>query len=399
LTPIEFKTLDEIGTIYSGLTGKSKADFSDGNARFVTYVNVFNNLATDVSPRDFVQVRPGERQNRVRYGDVLFTASSETAEEVGMSSAVTVEPPEPLYLNSFCFGFRPSETALDPEFTKHLFRSTAIRRQIIRTANGVTRINISKRRFCGVVIPVPPLEVQREIVKVLDRFTELEAELEAELQARRVQYEYYASAALSSVPAGIEVRLGDVATIVRGASPRPIRAFVTEDEDGIPWIRIGDIAPGGKYITRTAQRITRAGAAKSRSVHAGDFVLSNSMSFGRPYISKITGCIHDGWLAISDYDESFVPDYLYHLLRSAPIQAEFARRAGSGAVQNLNADIVKSVTVPVPPLQEQRQVVKLLDKFETLVNDVSVGLPAELIARRKQYEYYRDRLLTFQEAA
>ena len=113
-------------------------------------------------------------------------------------------------------------------------------------------------------------------------------------------------------------------------------------------------ATGGKYITRTAQRITQSGAAKSRWVHSGDFVLSNSMSFGRPYISRITGCIHDGWLAISDFDQSFLPDYLYHLLRSAPVQAEFARRAGSGTVQNLNADIVKSVTVQVPPLEQQR---------------------------------------------
>ena len=122
------------------------------------------------------------------------------------------------------------------------------------------------------------------------------------------------------------------------------------------------------------------------------------MSFGRPYISKIEGCIHDGWLAISGFRDSFLPDYLYYLLRSAPIQAEFARRAGAGTVRNLNADIVKSVVVPVPPIDTQARVVELLDKFDALVNDLSVGLPAELSARRRQYEYYRDRLLTFEEA-
>jgi len=193
--------------------------------------------------------------------------------------------------------------------------------------------------------------------------------------------------------------MGELATIVRGASPRPIQAFLTDSADGIPWIKIGDTASGGKYITATAERVTLAGAEKSRRVRPGDFVLSNSMSFGRPYIAKIEGCIHDGWLAISDFDTSFVPDFLYHLLRAAPVQAEFARRAGAGTVQNLNADIVKSVIVPVPPMREQRRIVAILDTFDTLVNDLTSGLPAEIQARRQQYAYYRDRLLTFAEAA
>jgi type I restriction enzyme, S subunit len=254
-------------------------------------------------------------------------------------------------------------------------------------------------RYSKFQIPVPPVDVQREIVRVLNLFSSLEEELENELNARHRQYGYYADVLLTSGDSVPRVKLGDVATIVRGASPRPISAFISHEADGVPWIKIGDVAPGGKYITKTAQRVTPAGAAKSRRVHPGDFVLSNSMSFGRPYISKIEGCIHDGWLAISDFGDSFVSDYLYHLLRSRPIQAEFARRAGAGAVQNLNADIVKAVSVPMPAREAQVRVVELLDKFDTLVNDSSVGLPAELAARRKQYEYYRERLLTFEEAA
>lgn len=167
----------------------------------------------------------------------------------------------------------------------------------------------------------------------------------------------------------------------------------------MPWIKIGDVVPGGKYITTTAEDVTEAGAAKSRRIYPGDFVLSNSMSFGRPYISKIEGCIHDGWLSISDFEESFVPDFLYHLLRSASVQSEFSRRAGAGTVKNLNADIVKSIPVPLLTLEEQARIVAILDKFDVLVNDLSCGLPAEIAARRKQYEHYRDRLLTFREAA
>ena len=193
-------------------------------------------------------------------------------------------------------------------------------------------------------------------------------------------------------PNGVEFKaFGDVANIVRGASPRPIQSYLTDAADGVPWIKIGDVARGSKYIIETAERVTEAGAAKSRRVHPGDFVLSNSMSFGRPYLSRIEGCIHDGWLAISKFEASFVPDFLYYLLRSAPIQSEFARRAGAGTVQNLNADIVKSVVIPVPPLAVQRQIVEVLDTFTKL----EAELEAELEARRRQYKYYRDALLGF----
>lgn len=123
------------------------------------------------------------------------------------------------------------------------------------------------------------------------------------------------------------------------------------------------------------------------------------MSFGRPYICRIEGCIHDGWLAISEFQNSYVPDFLYHLLRSKPVQAEFERRAGAGTVKNLNADIVRTISVPLPSLEEQARIVAILDQFDALVNDLSSGLPAEIVARRQQYAHYRDRLLTFKEAA
>jgi type I restriction enzyme S subunit len=291
-------------------------------------------------------------------------------------------------------------TALLPEFLYRVLSCEAFFAYDTQHAKGGKMPRGNKGMILRYRIPIPPLEVQREIVRILDLFTTLEAELEAELEARRRQYAHYRDSLLSFPEGGVRwVPLGEVATIVRGASPRPIQSFVTADPHGVPWIKIGDVPSAGKYITHTAERITAAGACKSRFVHPGDFVLSNSMSFGRPYISRIEGCIHDGWLAVSGFEDSFLPDFLYHLLRSAPVQAEFARRAGGGTVQNLNAEIVKSVEVPVPPLDEQARIVAILDSFDALVNDLSIGLPAELAARRKQYEYYRDRLLTFKETA
>jgi type I restriction enzyme S subunit len=195
---VEFKMLGDIGTIFGGLTGKSKADFANGTARFVSYVNVFNNIAANVKANDFVRVEAGERQRTLQRGDVLFTGSSETADEVGMSSVVTENIQEPLYLNSFCIGYRLNDLRiLEPDFAKYLFRSNELRKQLIRTANGVTRFNVSKARLARVKIPVPPLAIQQGIMKVLDTFTKLEAELEAELEARRRQYKYYRDALLT----------------------------------------------------------------------------------------------------------------------------------------------------------------------------------------------------------
>jgi type I restriction enzyme S subunit len=265
-----------------------------------------------------------------------------------------------------------------------------------KTGGSVASIDTSS--LLAYEVPLPPLGVQQEIVSSLGEFSKLEAELEAELEARRKQYEHYANALLEAQDGGKRVRLGDAASVVRGASPRPIRSYVTTDSSGVHWVKIGDVPSDGRYITDTKQRITAAGAEKSRRIYPGDFVLSNSMSFGRPYISKIEGCIHDGWLGISGFEKSFTADYLYFVLRSEPVQREFARRASSGTVKNLNAEIVRNVAVPCPPLSRQEEIAGVLDGFDELVNDLSSGLPAELNARRKQYEYYRDRLLTFEEA-
>ncbi len=186
--------------------------------------------------------------------------------------------------------------------------------------------------------------------------------------------------------------------ISRGASPRPIQSFLTEDENGVPWIKIGDISPDSKYVTKTAQKITSEGASKSRYLKRGDFILSNSMSFGRPYILDLDGCIHDGWVSLRNFQESYIPDFLYHLLKSDSVQTFWTQNAGQGgAVSNLNADIIRKTPVPVPPIELQEKIVAILDRFETLVNDLTNGLPAEIAAVKEQYEYYRDKLLTFKE--
>lgn len=189
---IKFVKLGEVGKFYGGLSGKSKNDFVDGNAKFITYMNVYSNPSLQIDVEDKVVIKEGERQNTIQYGDILFTGSSETPDECGMSSVLTSNVEENLYLNSFCFGYRFDDlTNINPHFLKHLFRSASLRKAIAKTANGVTRFNVSKKLFAEIEIPLPPMEIQNRIVEVLDKMTTLTAELEAELEARKQQYDYY----------------------------------------------------------------------------------------------------------------------------------------------------------------------------------------------------------------
>jgi type I restriction enzyme S subunit len=160
--------------------------------------------------------------------------------------------------------------------------------------------------------------------------------------------------------------LGDVFDISRGGSPRPIDDFITEDPVGINWIMIGDALEGSKYITGTKKRIRPEGARRSRSVKPGDFLLTNSMSFGRPYIMRTAGCIHDGWLVLSPRRDDFDADFFYHLLGSNAVYSEFERRAAGATVKNLNIDLVRGVKIPLPPLHEQRRIAQILDKADAL---------------------------------
>ena len=156
-------------------------------------------------------------------------------------------------------------------------------------------------------------------------------------------------------------KLGEVCTIERGGSPRPIQNYLTEADDGINWIKIGDATEGSKHITSTKEKIKPEGMKKSRFVHKGDFILSNSMSFGRPYILAVDGCIHDGWLVIHDNDNRFDKNYLYYYLGSPNIYTEFKRLAVGGVVNNLNSELVRNVKVYIPPLVEQEKIVAELD--------------------------------------
>ena len=163
--------------------------------------------------------------------------------------------------------------------------------------------------------------------------------------------------------AGWQVKtLGDSCFIARGGSPRPIQEFLTNDADGVNWIKISDATASDKFIFKTKEKIKPSGISRSRLVKEGDFILSNSMSFGRPYVMKTSGCIHDGWLVLSEYEKYFDQGFLYHLLGSPVVFEQFNNLAAGSTVRNLNIELASRVVLPVPPIEQQQRIVAILDQ-------------------------------------
>ena len=193
------------------------------------------------------------------------------------------------------------------------------------------------------------------------------------------------------IPKGWEwCRICHVAEIARGGSPRPIKEYLTDATDGINWIKIGDTEKDSKYITSVKERIKQSGVSKSRMVHKGDFLLTNSMSFGRPYITQVDGCIHDGWLVISLIEQSYRQDFFYYLLSSGYAYSQFAKRVAGAVVQNLNSEKVAISLFPLPPYKEQNRIVQkikdLLPLVEKFGNDKTLldKLNADINTRLKK---------------
>ncbi|MBO4491475.1 MAG: restriction endonuclease subunit S [Lentisphaeria bacterium] len=188
--------------------------------------------------------------------------------------------------------------------------------------------------------------------------------------------------------------LGEVCEIYRGGSPRPIKDFITTAPSGINWIKIGDVSPDGKYIDRTAERILSSGIKYSRFVERGDFLLTNSMSFGRPYICRIDGCIHDGWLVLKKINDSFIPDFLYYLLRSPNVSDQFDLLAKGSTVRNLNRDSVAKVIVSVPSISEQKRIVGILDAAFEKIDAVQRNAERNLANAKELFQRVLDEEMT-----
>ena len=297
---------------------------------------------------------------------------------------------QPIFVSD-AFSVKVNEEILVPRFTYHWMCGKQKELYSLKSGGGVP--HVYPKDVAKFKCPIPPLEVQCEIVRILDRFTTLEAELEAELEARRAQYEYYRNQLLSYDSLASRgpvkwVKLGDIGTV---KMCKRIHKKETADKGDVPFYKISSF--GGAPTAFISRNQFMEYKSKYPYPKVGDLLISASGTIGR--VVRFNGedaYFQDSNIVWLDHDESIVSNrFLFYLYKVINWETE------GGTIKRLyNARILKQ-EIPVPSFCEQQRVADILDRFDALVNDISSGLPAEIAARRAQYEYYRDRLLSFPE--
>lgn len=392
---VQVKTLGHVMDLVRG-NGMPKADLTEEGVGAIHYGQIYTRYgATASSTISFVSPDSATKLAKVNPGDIIITNTSENVNDVGKAVAWLGE--KQIVTGGHATVIRHQE---DPKYLSYWFQSKSFSAQKRALATGTKVIDVSAKQLAKIQIPLPPLEVQREIVRILDNFTELEAELEAdleaELEARRLQYAYYRNALLT-VPASVPqtVALGEIAEFKYGYTAR------AQAEGDYRFLRITDISPSGKLSPLGAKFVGTGGGADDFLVRPGDLLMARTgATYGKTMIVRSDeAAVYASFLIRIRLDESvMMPSYYWHFAQSELFWVQANAMVSLGGQPQFNANVLKLVKVPVPTLINQARIVALLDNFDMLANALSGGLAAELAARRKQYEYYRERLLTFDEA-
>ena len=396
---VEYKPLDEVAELKRG-SGMPKKMFTDAGIPAIHYGHIYTKygIYTKVSAA-YVDKANSQKLTLVYPGDLVVANTSENLEDVG--KAVTWLGESVAVTGGHATVVRSS--VMNTVFLSYYFRTEEFSRKKQRYSQGTKVIELSAVNLAKILIPVPPLAVQCEIVRILDQFTTLEAELEAELEARRAQYEYYRNqllsydALVSRCPNGVQYKsIGSFSKCVAGATPNSKNPSLWDGD--IPWMSSGEV--NKKTVYSTNRFITQLGfdSCSTKMVPAGAVVIAlagQGKTRGTVARIRIELCTNQSLCAIIT-DKTVDSDYLFHYL-SGQYDNLRAVSSGDGTRGGLNLKMIRAYKVPVPPIEEQRRIADVLDRFDTLVNDISSGLPAEIAARRAQYEYYRDRLLSFPE--
>ena len=399
---VEYRALGDVGVFVRG-GGLQKADFVETGMPCVHYGQIHTRFGISVSEAvAFVSEAQFARLKHADYGDLLIATTSEDDEAVGKATAWLGEGE--VAISGDMFYYRHN---LEPKYVSYFFASSLFQDQKRPYLTGAKVRRVADKGLARIRIPVPPVEVQREIVRILDQFTTLEAELEAELEARRTQYEHYRNHLLSydSLAARGPVSwipLRELGVWSGGGTPSKSRADYW-DEGNIPWITPKDMR--SSTIQNSMINVT------DRAVRESNVKLIEAPSIALVVRSSILQ--HTFPVAQIDVDATFNQDmktlvvdsdrferrYIYYALSANGQEILRQTSKQGGSVNSLVVPRLMDYEIPVPALDEQQRIADLLDHFDALVNDITSGLPAEIAARRAQYEHYRDRLLSFPEKA
>lgn len=371
---VERKPLGAIAKLYRG-NGLQKKDFTDKGIGCIHYGQIYTRYDTFTSQTiSFVDKKLADKLLKVHPNDLIVTATSENLEDV--CKAVAWLGGSDIVTGGHSIVVRHHQNA---KYLSYYFQTLDFFQRKRAYVHGTKVMEIKKDDLAKIVVPVPPLPVQEEIARILDSFSSLEAELEAELEARRKQYAYYRNELLTFDGERVQwLKLGEAAFINKGT-------YITKKQvipGNIPVI-LGGVEPAYWH---------------SESNHDGEGIVISRSGANAGFASYWNEPIFvsDGF--VLDAKPGIDMRFLFHVLKKQQAKLHSMKR-GSGVPHINSKMLANNVAIPVPPLEEQRHVVSILDRFDKLTNDLSSGLPAEIEARRKQYEYYRDRLLSFAELA
>ena len=394
---VEYKPLSEIATITRG-GSLQKKDFTESGYPCIHYGQIYTRygLFTDKT-YTFVSEATALRQKKAVTGDIVMAVTSENIEDVckcvvwlGNGDVAVSGHTAIIHHNQ------------NPKYLAYYFHSSMFFAQKQKLAHGTKVIEVTPDKLNGVRVPVPPLEVQREIVRVLDNFTFLSAELSAELSARRKQYEYYSNNLFPSVKdKDISwIELGSVATVTKLAGFE-FTKYVTYSEEGKVIALRGLNVKNGHLVLDDVKYIDGSDLSMlTRSkLHIGDMLFTYVGTIGQvALVDEEDKYYLAPNVALVRVNNEYLPKYMmYYFLTDKFRSEQINKLLQASSMQNIPMEKIRKFKLPVIDKEEQQHVVAMLDQFDQLCNGITEGLPAEIEARQKQYEYYRDKLLTFKE--
>ena len=293
-----------------------------------------------------------------QIGDVITVHTG----DVGTSAVITENEAKSIGFATIVT--RPNPKIIDSNYLCSFLNTDKHKKWAVSISTGDGRTNYNLGDYFELVVPVPSIAEQKKIASYIQKLNRLitlhQREFAFLCKEKSKKFRYIKNA-------WEQRKFSELVTIERGGSPRPIDRFITKEENGLNWIKIGDAPEQGNYITKTEEKIKPEGLSKTREVHPGDLILSNSMSFGRPYILAIDGCIHDGWLAIRDTEKKFDLKFLCTLLGTDNMLSQYKAMAAGSTVNNLNKELVGATTVSYPVMDEQVKLGEFFDGIDHLI--------------------------------
>lgn len=388
---VPFKPLAEIGTFIRG-NGLQKKDFTDSGVGCIHYGQIYTHYGTFASKTiSFVSEETANNCRKAMPGDLVIAATSENVDDV--CKCVAWLGDEEVAISSDAFVFRHN---LNPKYVAYYFQSDCFQKQKLPFVTGTKVMRVSSENLAKIIIPIPPMPVQEEIVRILDRFADYSAQLQAELQARKAQYEFYRNHLLAFNDDQIPFKpLGEVFELRNGYTPSKNNPEFWEGGT-IPWFRMEDIRENGRILSDAIQHITPAAIKGKGLFEANSFILATTATIGEHAL-----LIADS-LANQQFTNLKVRKSLANLLKTKFIYYymfivdEFCKNnTNVSGFASVDMDKLKRMPIPIPPIPVQEKIVAILDRFEALVNDLCCGLPAEIEAVNARYEFYRNHLLSF----